>query len=318
MRWPRSCLHNYVGTRISVNSLSKISDRIQTLGKGEGLNQIALIASIVLCSFFIADLFAVLFEKYLPSPPVSMLANRRSNGAQASSMMDYEVIANRNLFSSKLPKKDPNAIDLDADPVPTTLPLQLIGTVIFEKAERSMATLQDKSESKVYPMRPGDEVEGKFQVLTVEARRVVFINFSAKRKEFVELPEDPNQRISYTPSKSAAKANIAEVAENKFVVKRDEINKQLANYNTLLTQALAVPENQGGVMIGFRLQQIQKGSFYEKIGLKQNDVISSVNGEKITDVAKALTLLQDLKSIHSLDLGLIRNGKEVNLNYDIQ
>jgi len=70
--------------------------------------------------------------------------------------------------------------------------------------------------------------------------------------------------------------------------------------------------------VGFRLMQIQPGSFYEKIGLKLNDVITSVNGEKITDAAKALSVLQELKHMNSLDLGTMRDGKEVNLNYDIQ
>ena len=93
---------------------------------------------------------------------------------------------------------------------------------------------------------------------------------------------------------------------------------QMANFNTLITQARAVPEMQGGQMVGFRLMQIQPGSFYEKIGLKIGDIITSVNGEKITDAAKALSVLQELKHMNSLDLGLQRNGVEVNKNYDIQ
>ncbi len=290
------------------------------LTKGEGITRIGLGLCIVLCAFFIADLFAVLFEKYLPTPPLSRLASRSGMSSQSVSPMDYESIANRNLFSSKAPIKDSNEIDMESDPVLTGLPLQLIGTVIFSNPKRSMAAIQDKSESKVYPLRYGDEIEGKLQVLTVDARRVVFVNFQTRRREFVELPEDPHQKISYTPSTKARVAPsgpIAEVAENQYVVKRDELNRQLANYNTLLTQALATPEMQGGQMIGFKLQQIQKGSFYEKIGLQQNDVISSVNGEKITDVAKALTLLQDLKNMSTLDLGLIRNGKDVTKNYEI-
>jgi general secretion pathway protein C len=64
--------------------------------------------------------------------------------------------------------------------------------------------------------------------------------------------------------------------------------------------------------------QIQPGSFYEKIGLKLGDVINSVNGEQITDAAKALSVLQELKHMNSLDLGTTRDGKPVNLNYDIQ
>ena len=206
---------------------------------------------------------------------------------------------------------------MDAEPVPTTLQFQLIGTVIFHDSTRSLAAIQDKGENKVFPVRQGDEVEGKIQILSVEARKVIFINTQARRKEYIDIPEDASAKISMN-AKAAPKAGITQVDENKFVLKRAEIDAQMANFNTLITQARAVPEMQGGQMVGFRLMQIQPGSFYEKIGLKLGDVINSVNGEKITDAAKALSVLQELKHMNSLDLGMSRDGKEVNLNYDIQ
>ena len=303
---------------LSVNSLSKISDQIGRIAQGKNVYRASFAFCFLLSSWFIADIFALLFEKYLPSPPVSSLA-MRSRSVAMSNPMDYEVISNRNLFSSKAPKKSGNDIDMDAEPVPTTLSLQLVGTVIFNDHTRSLAAIQDKGENKVFPVRMGDEIEGKVQILSVEARKVIFINTQSRRKEYIDIPEDSSMKISMNakPSK-APKGNITQVEENKFVVKRGELDAQMANFNTLITQARAVPEMVGGQMVGFRLMQIQPGSFYEKIGLKLNDVINSVNGEKITDAAKALSVLQELKHMNSLDLGTTRDGKEVNLNYDIQ
>jgi general secretion pathway protein C len=299
-------------TPLSVNSLSKISDRFDEISKGKNVKTVSLIACLIFCSYFLADLFALTFEKYLPSPPVSILASR-IRGGLASHPNDYEVIISRNLFSSKVPKKTGNDIDLDAEPVPTTLPFQLIGTVIFHNPARSIAALQDKTENKMYPVRMGDEIDEKAQVLSVEPRRVVFINHQSRRKEFIEIPEDPSIKISTGSARSSAPtAGIAQVEENKFVVSRSEIDSQMANFNTLITQARAIPEMRGGQMVGFKLVQIQPGSFYEKIGMKTNDVIKSVNGEAITDAAKALSILQELKTQPSLDLKIERNG-----NYDI-
>jgi type II secretion system protein C len=234
--------------------------------------------------------------------------------------MSYEDIISRNLFSSKPPKKTGNEIDLDAEPVPTTLSLQLIGTVIFQDPSRSLAAIQDKGDNKVYPVRMNDEIEGKLQVLSVESHKVIFINLQARRKEYIDIPQDQTSKISMSPrvSRAATGGNITQVEENKFVVKRAEIDSQMANFNSLITQARAVPEMQGGEMVGFRLMQIQPGSFYEKIGLKVGDIITSSSGQKITDVNKAFEMLKDLKHMNSLDLGILRNGKEVNLNYDIQ
>ena len=287
------------------------------IAQGENIYRVSFALCFLLSSWFIADIFALLFEKYLPSPPVSPLS-MRSRSAIMAFPSDYDVIGNRNLFSSKVPKKTSNDIDMEAEPTLSSLPLQLIGTVIFNDPSRSLAAIQDKGDSKMFPVRMGDEIEGKVQILRVEARKVIFINTQSRRKEFIEIPEDPAMKITKNVRSTKPAGNITQVEENKFVVKRAELDAQMANFNTLITQARAVPEMVGGQMVGFRLMQIQPGSFYSKIGLKEQDVINSVNGEKITDAAKALSVLQELKHMNSLDLGTTRDGKEVNLNYDIQ
>ena len=306
---------------LSVNSLSKISENFVSFGnkasQGETIKTVSAGAALVLCAWFCADLCALMFEKYLPSPPVSFLAGRSRN-AMNTYPGDYEVISTRNLFSSKAPKQNTNEIDLESEPTATTLPLTLVGTVIFQNPARSIAAIQDKTEGKMYPVRQGDEILDRVQILSVEPRRVIFINPAVRHREFVEIPEDPNSMKVSTGGHAKNAAPIAQVEENKFVVKRSELDSQMSNYNALMTQARAVPDLDGGQMVGFKLMQIQPGSFYEKIGLKVGDTISAVNGEKITDVGKALALLQDLKNMNSLDLGIKRNGKEINLNYDIQ
>jgi general secretion pathway protein C len=167
----------------------------------------------------------------------------------------------------------------------------------------------------------GDDIDDRASILSVEPRRVVFVNHQSRRKEFVEIPEDPSLKITAAPRKAAPTGGIDKVDDNKYVVKRAEIDAQMANFNTLLTQARAVPDMCGGQMVGFKLTQIQPNSFYSKIGLKENCTIRSVNGEKMTDAAKALSLLQDLKHMNSLDLGVVCggcDGKESDINYDIQ
>ena len=304
---------------LSVNSLSTISDQLGKIAQGNNIYRAAFLLCFISSAWFIADIFALLFEKYIPSPVVSPLA-MRSNSTAMVNPQTYDDIINRNLFSSKPPKKTGNEIDMEAEPVPTSLQLQLIGTVIFKDPSRSLAAIQDKTDSKVYPVRMNDEIQGKLQVLSVDAHMVIFINLQSRRKEYIDIPQDPALKISMSAktAKAATNGNISQVEENKFVVKRAEIDSQMSNFNALITQARAVPEMQGGEMVGFRLMQIQPGSFYEKIGLKLGDIITSVNGQKVTDVNKAFDMLKELKHMNSLDLGTLRNGKEVNLNYDIQ
>jgi type II secretion system protein C len=305
---------------LSVNSLSKVSSQLSSLAEGETIRKISFWLSLLICSSLVADLAVLVVEKYFPSPPISPLASR-VGGLLNSNPMNYEIISERNLFSSKQPKKSGDSIDLEAEPVLSTLNYQLIGTVIFHNPARSLAAIQDKSDNKLYPVRAGDQMGDNVQILSVEPRKVIFINTTARRREYIEIPEDPAIKITAAPKigkTSPAGGGINQVEENKFVISRTEIDSQMANFNVLITQARAVPEMRGGQMIGFKLMQIVPNSFYQKAGFKENDVIKSVNGEKITDAAKALELLQNLKSMPSLDMTIERGGKDIPFNYDIR
>jgi len=283
-------------------AMAQLSER---LSNSDTIKTISFWICFIICASLVADLNALLVEKYLPSSPVSQLASRgRSGAAGITGPMSNEIINDRNLFSSKIEKKDGNSIDLEAAPVPTTLNYQLVGTVIFRNPARSLAAIQDKGDSKLYPVRIGDMIGENVQILSVEPRKVIFINSTARRKEFVEIPEDPAIKISTANlrPKSAPATGVNQLDENRFVIGRQEIDSQMANFNALLTQARAVPEMRGGQMVGFRLTQIVPNSFYQKAGFKDGDVIRSVNGEKVTDAAKAFELLQGLKSMSSLDM----------------
>jgi type II secretion system protein C len=301
------------------NPLSFAAAGMSSFSSAETIKTVSFWICFLLCASLIADLAALVAEKYLPAPSISRLASRSHAGAGVGPI-SYDIIAERNLFSSKAPKIGGESMDLEAEPVPTMLNLQLIGTVIFRNPARSLAAVQDKADSKLYPVRVGDQIGTNVQILSVEARKVIFLNTTARRREFIEIPEDSSIKISTAAPHSAAgkSQGINQLEENRFVVGRQEIDSQMSNLSALLTQARALPENRGGQMIGFRLTQIVPNSFYQKVGFKDNDIIKSVNGEKITDPAKAMELLQGLKSMSSLDMMIERGGKDINFNYDIR
>ena len=84
-----------------------------------------------------------------------------------------------------------------------------------------------------------------------------------------------------------------------------------------MTQARAIPHFENGVPAGYRIIQIVPGSFYEKIGIKNDDVITGVNGDKITDPGQAFNMLNELKTANHLELQVKRNGTDQNISYSI-
>ena len=66
-----------------------------------------------------------------------------------------------------------------------------------------------------------------------------------------------------------------------------------------------------------RLFAIRKDSLYEKLGLKNGDIITSVNDSSLSNPAEALKLFEKLKSEREISVKLERNGEKKSLEYSI-
>jgi general secretion pathway protein C len=280
--------------------------------------------TILLSSYFLADLTALIVEKYIPEPPTlhTFRSFRPKNATK--SIDDYAVIFTRNLFNSHglIPGDENSNVpgrDSGGVPIRTTLPLNLIGTIILRDELKSIATIEDKSANIVYPVRIQDEIPSKIKVIAIEPNKVVFVNQSTGRREFVDLPEDPTAAIglNFRTKVAAAGDGINRLSETQFSIPRTEVEKALANLPQVLTQARAIPNFENGVANGYRLIQIVPGSIFDKLGLKDNDTICGVNGQSINDPGEAFRQFNDLKSANHLDLCVKRDGKQSSYSYDI-
>ena len=105
---------------------------------------------------------------------------------------------------------------------------------------------------------------------------------------------------------------------DEFVVDEAELDKGLENLPLLLTQARAVPYFKEGRSIGLRLFAIKSGSLYEKIGLKNGDILKTINGNNLGDISQALKLFEQLKQERSISLVLEREKQDRDFKYQIR
>ena len=289
-------------------------------------------ATIALCTYFLANLTGLLLGRFVPEPPLARAVRGSVATKRPNTLQDYEGIFARNLFSSQgvipgeestQPGTPTQGTDPGGPPVKTSLPFTLVGTMILQNELRSIATIEDKSASMVYPVRIEDEIPAKARIIKIEPRRVIFVNTASGRREFVELPDDPitgGPRISLgTPGgRASGGAGIEKVSPTQFNVSRSEVDKSLADLNNVLTQARAVPNFENGQPNGYKLFQIVPGSIYDKLGLQNGDVVAGLNGATINDPGKAFEMLSELKSSNHLELQVKRDGKASSFSYDIR
>lgn len=281
---------------------------------------------VVLSAFFLADLVSLMVGRLIPdAPPIRVARTGVGSSRAPRTIEQYGVIFSRNLFNSRgvIPGDEPGTVPvdtgIDGPAQRTTLPLNLIGTIILRDELRSLATIEDKSASMVYPVRVDDEIPGKLRVLKVEARRVEFINISSSRKEYIDMPEDATRVASLAPTAPRKGGpGIEQVSGSQFNVARTAIDAALADMSKVLTQARAIPHTENGQMVGFKLFSIVPGSIYDQLGLKNGDLLCGVDGEPMTDPGKAMTLVTEIKNRSRLELCVKRDGRTQNFQYDIR
>ena len=116
----------------------------------------------------------------------------------------------------------------------------------------------------------------------------------------------------------ASNWGVARLSERQRVVARAALDQHLGSLPSLLRQAKAVPYLSNGEPAGFRVVGIDKGSVFEDLGLRQEDVIVAVNGVSVRNIQEALAAYRSFRSAEAVRLDLLRGGREVSLDFSIQ
>ena len=128
---------------------------------------------------------------------------------------------------------------------------------------------------------------------------------------------DDTKIVMATPS-AGASTGVRQLSKDKWMLDQREVAASTENMNQILTQARALPYMEAGKTVGFRISEIVAGSIYEKIGLKNGDVIQKVNAQDVDDPGKFFQLYQGLKEEKNITIDLMRNGQRQTLNYEIR
>ena len=165
-----------------------------------------------------------------------------------------------------------------------------------EKKQIPEPVLQAKTESRASPLKTNPKPQLKPKPKSKPESDV---------KKVVILPE--SNRISGAPISAD---------QETFHLQREWVDEQLSDFAKILQDARVVPVTIDQQTF-FQFKFIKKGSMYEVLGLKKNDIILSINETMIDNVTKAMGLLQKLQSEREIALMVKREESEKILRYYI-
>jgi general secretion pathway protein C len=276
--------------------------------------------------YCLADLAILGFrDRMLPNQPPPARPKNFQNSA-TESRSTYNTIITRNIFASNGIIPDPlmsqgPSQEQEQTPVLSSLPLVLRGTIVTTDPTRAIANVEIKSKQQVLPFRVGYEIDKLATLIKVERSRIIFRNTNNGRLEFIEMKTE-GQKINLQGAKapvSSGKSDVAQVAPNKFEIKRSDVLKYTNDMASILQQAAMAPRrNANGEIDGFKFLSIQPGSIYSQLGFQNGDTIKGVNGDKVDSPAKAMELYNALKTSNAIKITIERDGRDTDMDYNVK
>lgn len=241
---------------------------------------------------------------------------------------DYEIILSRYLFDSTKSFSFTPVVPVEPgkDQPPPTPPLdvRLFGTVVASPATYSWAIVSKNEEGAPQEtFSIGADLYGQGVMIEVRRKQIV-----VRRPDGTEQVVDPyNPATNTAPQVATAGGKtdqsglgdtVRKVGENKYEIDAKEIQAAMDNMDKVTSSARIVPSFENGNPVGFKIFRIKPDSFYNKLGLRNGDVINKINGFDINSTEKALQLLQILRTEKSLNLEMTRRGQKTTMEYTIR
>jgi type II secretory pathway component PulC len=314
-----------------------------------------VLTTLALCAFFLSHgVTALVGAKVLggePTPEPQHLRAPRST-SQYRGSRDPAIILRRNIFDSALgdltqvPVEEggqgDGEVGLDGEQQPTSCTggMRLIGTaVIPNDFERSVAMIVGSNGKNVLHQGSA-EVDGS-RIRAIYADSVILQTASgglcelamfevgmADRPRAAAKPRPAAPPKKKKPSRPAANRNaglteeeldegIRLVGPTLVNIDRELLSKILDNSGMLIGIAAVSPKMEGGKSVGLQIRGVRPKTLIDKLGIKNNDVIESINGKPLVGTDAALEAYTLLRTADKFTLAVKRGTQTLNINYNI-
>ena len=206
------------------------------------------------------------------------------------------------------------------------LSMALRGTVI-SSPDSSFAIIDNLVTGKQNLYRLGDEVQG--MTITAMSRNQITLTKGEEKYVFavndsngsqvvqknkiafnVPEPDSINDERTQSSALDCVRGNLSTKDLTSLV--KDQL--KVVDFSKLLTQMRIKPFFVNGKCIGFQLNNIRNSSLMQQIGLKNGDIILSINGKPMNDPLQAMQSLYDINPNASLHLGVERNNQQIEMD----
>jgi len=265
--------------------------------------------------------------------------------AKVDSRGAYDAIVASRLFglagqvaqeSAKEPEPAP------VEEVETKLRLKLCGTAAtFPTDPLATAIIMNQDKNTMGTYFIGQDVVEQVSIEEIHQRKVVLFNKQANQREVLLAEENkgattvanaspPPSPSSPNPARPSASAPVPAsaptptsapaVSGDRVTIKKSElVQAMVANYSELSqTIKPEMYKDENGKVAGITASNLESIPLAKKLGVKNGDVLQTVNNEVIDSDQKVMDLIQKYQNATTVRIGLLRDGKPIVVTYRLE
>jgi general secretion pathway protein C len=319
----------------------------------ERLSVAIILTTLAVCAFFLAQgttrvLAAELLGAEVEAPKRKSRKTVKS-GAPVNRKHDAAIILKRNIFDSEqgdltlvaLPETgelgdgaEMTEYDPNQPPPRCSNSLRLVASVMHPRLPGwSFAAIAGSTDGKTMLYREGSVIDGS-KVVAVYPSSVVVTSSSgvcqllmfeeevskpaqARKPKETPKPRSSNPRNAGL-SDTELNEGIEKISDTRFKIQRSLVDKVLANQGSLMKAARVIPHEEDGRVVGMRLYGIRRNSLLGRLGVRNGDMLRTINGFDMTSPDSALEAYTRLRTSDNLTLAMKRQNKDLTIEYTIE
>jgi general secretion pathway protein C len=194
--------------------------------------------------------------------------------------------------------------------------IQLVA--IYSDLDNVVVTVIYKNKTKV--LAKGDKING-FKLISGTKDDALFEKNSKQYKiELIKTKSNNKSSIkvissNMKQSKDFDKEGIVDKGDHKLIDRK--IFEHFANNMDDIYKNIGIKEIKKKNKKEFQISFVKRGSPFAKLGIKRGDIIKSINGQAIDSYGAAFKAYGGIKGADMLTVIVIRNNKELELEYEI-
>jgi general secretion pathway protein C len=227
---------------------------------------------------------------------------------------DSDTIVENDIFAGTNAAADAGVSQIaDSMPSAEELGLRLVG-VIAGGPVASRAVIESGETGSARPYKIGDIVASA-AIESIEPDRVILLYAGQRRSLLLHTAATVNDRTDLAGDERPNTAN----AEGPPPTDTQDVPTpmKLAYVEDLFQKATIEPHVENGRTDGLRITGLEQTPLDAMFGLRNGDIVRTVNGQSLTSKQKAFQVLKKARTQSKLHIQLVRDGKTRDLSFDL-